>query len=35
MEDYQIGWLHFLNRIKFMAEVGAAWQKAQILMGDY
>lgn len=35
MEDYQVGWLHFLNRIKFLAEVGATWQKAQILVGDY
>jgi uncharacterized protein YndB with AHSA1/START domain len=35
MEDYQIGWLHFLNRIKFLAEVGEAWQRAQILAEDY
>jgi uncharacterized protein YndB with AHSA1/START domain len=35
MEDYQIGWLHFLNRIKFLAEVGQGWQKAQIVAGDY
>ena len=35
MEDYQIGWLHFLNRIKFLAEVGTGWQKAQIIAGDY
>jgi uncharacterized protein YndB with AHSA1/START domain len=35
MEDYQIGWLHFLNRLKFLAEMGAGWQKAKILNGDY
>ena len=35
MEDYQIGWLHFLNRIKFLAEVGDRWQKVQIFIGDY
>ena len=26
-EDYQIGWLDFLNRIKFMVEVGPSWTK--------
>lgn len=26
-EDYQIGWLDFLNRIKFMVEVGPTWAK--------
>lgn len=25
--DYQIGWLDFLNRIKFMVEVGPEWVK--------
>lgn len=25
--DYQIGWLDFLNRIKFMVEVGSEWVK--------
>lgn len=35
MEDYQIGWMHFLNRMKFLAEVGETWQKAKILVGDY
>jgi hypothetical protein len=35
MEDYQIGSLHFLNRIKFLAEVGEGWQKAQIIAGDF
>ena len=35
MEDYQIGWLHFLNRIKFLAEVDAGWQRAQIIAEDY
>jgi hypothetical protein len=35
MEDYQIGWMHFLNRIKFLAEIGDGWQKAQIIAGDY
>jgi len=35
MEDYQIGWLHFLNRMKFLAEVGEDWQRARIISGDY
>ena len=35
MEDYQIGSLHFLNWIKFLAEVGVGWQKAQIIAGDF
>ena len=35
MEDYQIGWLHFLNRMKFLAEVGEDWQRVRIITGDY
>ncbi len=35
MEDFQIGWMHFLNRIKFMAEFGERWQKARIVAGDF
>ena len=26
-EDYKIGWLDFLNRIKFMVEVGPSWSR--------
>ncbi|MDH5507358.1 MAG: SRPBCC domain-containing protein, partial [Anaerolineae bacterium] len=33
--DYQVGWLHYLARIKFMVETGPGWQKAHIPVGDY
>jgi len=34
-QDYQVGWLHFLNRLKFLVEVGPTWQKAQFLAADH
>jgi uncharacterized protein YndB with AHSA1/START domain len=34
MEDYQIGWLHFINRIKSLSEVGETWDKVQVLVHD-
>ncbi|MDH5606118.1 MAG: SRPBCC domain-containing protein [Anaerolineae bacterium] len=35
MDDYQVGWLHFLNRIKFLSELSDAWEKAQMLEDDH
>lgn len=34
-EDYQVGWSHFLNRLKFMVELGAGWQKPELSAHDY
>ncbi|HUG13379.1 MAG TPA: SRPBCC domain-containing protein [Thermomicrobiales bacterium] len=30
-EDYRIGWLHFLNRIKHMVEQGPEWRPIEIV----
>ena len=32
--DYQVGWLNYLNRIKFLLEVGPTWQKPVMLSSD-
>ncbi|MEM7035262.1 MAG: SRPBCC domain-containing protein, partial [Chloroflexota bacterium] len=34
-EDYTVGWLHFLNRLKFMVEGGTSWQKPDFVESDY
>jgi uncharacterized protein YndB with AHSA1/START domain len=33
--DYQVGWLNFMNRIKFMVEGSVTWQKPEFLAMDY
>ena len=35
MGDYHIGWMHFLNRIKFLTELGDAWQKVEVSSPEY
>lgn len=33
--DYQVGWLNFLNRIKFLVEIDEGWQKPEIISSDW
>jgi uncharacterized protein YndB with AHSA1/START domain len=35
MEDYQVGWLDFLQRIKFLSEHGTAWEKPEVSSPEY
>lgn len=35
MEDYQIGWLDFLQRIKFLSEFGTDWQKPEVASPEF
>lgn len=34
-EDYQAGWLAFLNKIKCLSEVGPSWRKPTVTAIDY
>lgn len=35
MEDYRVGWMHYLQRIKFLAEQGDAWQRPVLKSTEY
>ena len=35
MEDYRVGWLHYLQRIKFLSELGDAWERPKLTSTEY
>lgn len=35
MEDYRVGWLHYLQRIKFFSELGDAWERPELRSSEY
>lgn len=35
MEDYRVGWLHYFQRIKFLSELGDAWERPMLTSTEY
>ncbi len=35
MEDYRVGWLHYLQSIKFLSELGDAWERPMLTSAEY